>query len=257
MPPAHRPLRAPPADHGVCPPRSRHELLPLRRRGLPHRPTPCRRRGGRVREHQTPTCETNRRPLGGGSDHPPTRLGGQRARGACATVTRLLEVGTPLSTKYYLHKAEGESYGMQPTPNFFSQQEAWLRPTGAGVPGLYLAGQDVRHTAPPPVPHAAHDEHDSRTDHTTHRLPRATTTTGYYRVLPTTADYTPVASSLPVFCPCPAQALNNSETRLKPRRRSTSTVSPVRSSPASSAPLPPTGSPSGSTSCARSDCAPC
>ena len=131
MPPAHRPLRAPPADHGVCPPRSRHELLPLRRRGLPHRPTPCRRRGGRVREHQTPTCETNRRPLGGGSDHPPTRLGGQRARGACATVTRLLEVGTPLSTKYYLHKAEGESYGMQPTPNVL------LLPRATSATGYY------------------------------------------------------------------------------------------------------------------------
>ena len=183
-------------------PRSRHELLPLRRRGLPHRPTPCRRRGGRVREHQTPTCETNRRPLGGGSDHPPTRLGGQRARGACAAVTRLLEGGTPLSTKYYLHKAEGESYGMQPTPNFFSQQEAWLRPTGTGVPGLYLAGQDVSHTAPPPISRAAHDSSKTRarrayrprdppttTGYGLLLPPAKTTTTDYYRLLPTTTDY--------------------------------------------------------------------
>ena len=41
-----------------------------------------------------------------------------------------------------LHRSPRSS-GLQPTPNFFAQQEAWLRPTGAGVPGLYLAGQDV------------------------------------------------------------------------------------------------------------------
>ena len=56
---------------------------------------------------------------------------------------RAVNLGTPLSTKYYLNKEEGESYGMQPSPNFFKQQELWLRPTAAGVANLYLAGQDV------------------------------------------------------------------------------------------------------------------
>lgn len=57
---------------------------------------------------------------------------------------RSVSLGTPLSTKYYLNKESGESYGLQPTPNLFAQQEAWLRPDCSGVPGLYLAGQDVR-----------------------------------------------------------------------------------------------------------------
>jgi len=52
-------------------------------------------------------------------------------------------LGTPLSTTYYMHKREGESYGFQPTPNFFRQQEEWLRPSIRGLDGLHLAGQDV------------------------------------------------------------------------------------------------------------------
>ena len=49
--------------------------------------------------------------------------------------------GTPLSTKHYLRKAHGESYGLKPTPALFRSQEEWLQPSpGRGaVPGLYLA----------------------------------------------------------------------------------------------------------------------
>ena len=55
------------------------------------------------------------------------------------------DLGTPLSTKHYLNKRHGESYGLQPTPALFAQQEAWLHPaaTHAALPGLLLAGQDV------------------------------------------------------------------------------------------------------------------
>ena len=43
-----------------------------------------------------------------------------------------------------LLKRRGESYGLQPTPNLFRQQEEWLQPSlGGAVPGLFLAGQDV------------------------------------------------------------------------------------------------------------------
>jgi hypothetical protein len=40
---------------------------------------------------------------------------------------RSSNLGTPLSTKFYLNKAQGESYGMQPTPKFFKQQVATPR----------------------------------------------------------------------------------------------------------------------------------
>jgi all-trans-retinol 13,14-reductase len=50
------------------------------------------------------------------------------------------ELGTPLSSAFYLGAARGESYGLAHTPQRFRQE--WLAPHTA-VPGLYLSGQDV------------------------------------------------------------------------------------------------------------------
>lgn len=50
------------------------------------------------------------------------------------------ELGTPLSSAYYLGSARGESYGLAHTPARYRQE--WLRPTTA-LPGLYLTGQDI------------------------------------------------------------------------------------------------------------------
>ena len=49
------------------------------------------------------------------------------------------ELGTPLTSAFYLGKPHGESYGLLPTPLRF--RLPWLQP-GTAVPGLYLTGQD-------------------------------------------------------------------------------------------------------------------
>ena len=50
------------------------------------------------------------------------------------------ELGTPLSTSFYIGQACGESYGLAHTPARFRQQ--WLTPATA-IPNLYLSGADV------------------------------------------------------------------------------------------------------------------
>ena len=62
----------------------------------------------------------------------------------CEGRVRSVSSGTPLSTKQYLHKANGESYGLKPTPALSKCQDDWLQPgLGGAVDGLFLAGQDV------------------------------------------------------------------------------------------------------------------
>ena len=57
-----------------------------------------------------------------------------------------MEVGTPVSNKYYLGAPSGEMYGLDQGLNRFSPEAiAALRPD-ADVPGLYLTGDY------PPVP---------------------------------------------------------------------------------------------------------
>ncbi|KAL4223041.1 hypothetical protein ACF0H5_016518 [Mactra antiquata] len=54
-----------------------------------------------------------------------------------------MDVGTPLSNKYYLGQPEGEMYGMNHSMNRFDPElSMYLRPQ-TGIPGLYLTGQDV------------------------------------------------------------------------------------------------------------------
>ena len=50
------------------------------------------------------------------------------------------ELGTPLSSAFYLGSPRGESYGLASTPRRWRQR--WLKPA-TPIPGLYLAGQDV------------------------------------------------------------------------------------------------------------------
>ena len=50
------------------------------------------------------------------------------------------ELGTPLSSAFYLGSGRGESYGLASTPRRWRQR--WLKPA-TPLPGLYLAGQDV------------------------------------------------------------------------------------------------------------------
>ena len=50
------------------------------------------------------------------------------------------ELGTPLTSKYYLGAAHRESCGLAHTPARYRQ--GWLQPQ-TGLPGLYLTGQDV------------------------------------------------------------------------------------------------------------------
>jgi len=51
-----------------------------------------------------------------------------------------VETSTPLSTAWFCRYEQGELYGLEHTPERFSQQ--WLKPK-TGLPGLYLTGQDV------------------------------------------------------------------------------------------------------------------
>ena len=50
------------------------------------------------------------------------------------------ELGTPLTTSFYIGQACGESYGLAHTPARFRQQ--WLTPATA-IPNLYLSGADI------------------------------------------------------------------------------------------------------------------
>ena len=50
------------------------------------------------------------------------------------------ELGSPLSSQFYLNAAHGESYGLAHTPARFRQR--WLRPQSP-IQGLYLTGQDT------------------------------------------------------------------------------------------------------------------
>ena len=50
------------------------------------------------------------------------------------------DLGTPLSSNFYLGTRHGEAYGLAHTPARFAQP--WLTPR-TPLPGLYLAGQDV------------------------------------------------------------------------------------------------------------------
>jgi len=50
------------------------------------------------------------------------------------------ELGTPLTTQFYLGAPQGESYGLECTGVRYRSK--WLRP-GTPIPGLWLAGQDV------------------------------------------------------------------------------------------------------------------
>src|SRR5690554_3327351 len=51
-----------------------------------------------------------------------------------------VETSTPLSTAWFCRYDQRELYGLEHTPERFSQQ--WLKPK-TGLPGLYLTGQDV------------------------------------------------------------------------------------------------------------------
>jgi len=50
------------------------------------------------------------------------------------------DLGTPLSTQFYLRAPAGESYGLSHTPQRFRQE--WMRPHSP-VPGLYMTGTDT------------------------------------------------------------------------------------------------------------------
>ena len=51
-----------------------------------------------------------------------------------------IDVGTPLSNKYYLGQPEGEMYGMKHSLNrFYPENSVHLR-AESGIPGLYLTG---------------------------------------------------------------------------------------------------------------------
>lgn len=55
-----------------------------------------------------------------------------------------IEVGTPLSTNYYLGKTRGESYAIKQDLNKIEADLTWLGPRIEGSPnGLYFAGQDI------------------------------------------------------------------------------------------------------------------
>lgn len=54
-----------------------------------------------------------------------------------------LDIGTPLSNKYYLGQPEGEMYGLHHSRHRFDPEiSMYLRPQ-SGVPGLWLTGQDL------------------------------------------------------------------------------------------------------------------
>merc|ERR1712241_550552 len=52
------------------------------------------------------------------------------------------EVGTPLCNNFFLGKYKGDSYGLEPTPQFFNARSRWLDPRSE-INGLYFTGQDV------------------------------------------------------------------------------------------------------------------
>lgn len=54
-----------------------------------------------------------------------------------------IDIGTPLSNKYYLGQPEGEIYGLDHgKARFLPEISMHLRPQ-SGIPGLYLTGQDI------------------------------------------------------------------------------------------------------------------
>ena len=50
------------------------------------------------------------------------------------------QLGTPLSSAFYLGAAHGESYGLAHTPSRYRQ--SWLQPA-TDIPALFLTGQDI------------------------------------------------------------------------------------------------------------------
>ncbi|XP_045171991.2 all-trans-retinol 13,14-reductase-like [Mercenaria mercenaria] len=54
-----------------------------------------------------------------------------------------LDVGTPLSNKYYLGQPEGEMYGMGHGIRRFDPEISMLLRAESGIPGLWLTGQDI------------------------------------------------------------------------------------------------------------------
>jgi len=58
----------------------------------------------------------------------------------CRGKVNFSELGTPLSTQYYLGAPDGESYGMAPSCERYRSKALY---PGTGVQGLWLAGQDT------------------------------------------------------------------------------------------------------------------
>eukprot|EP00040_Diaphanoeca_grandis_P005168 m.31644 g.31644 ORF g.31644 m.31644 type:complete len:601 (+) comp16496_c0_seq3:17-1819(+) len=55
-----------------------------------------------------------------------------------------IQIGSPLSTNYYLGKTHGESYGIKLTPEKCKADLDWLKPKMQGLPeGVYIGGQDL------------------------------------------------------------------------------------------------------------------
>ena len=54
---------------------------------------------------------------------------------------KAIEVGTPITTKFYLNAPEGESYGMELTPYRFSKEVMENLHAKTNVNGLYLTGE--------------------------------------------------------------------------------------------------------------------
>ncbi|KAK6968364.1 all-trans-retinol 13 14-reductase isoform X4 [Biomphalaria glabrata] len=54
-----------------------------------------------------------------------------------------MEVGTPVSNRYYLACPQGEMYGLDQGKQRFSADAAWRLRVDTDIPGLYLTGQDT------------------------------------------------------------------------------------------------------------------
>ena len=52
-----------------------------------------------------------------------------------------IEIGTPLSTQYYLAAAKGGSYGLEWTPRHFDTELDPYQDAVTDIPGLYLTGE--------------------------------------------------------------------------------------------------------------------
>lgn len=54
-----------------------------------------------------------------------------------------LDVGTPLSNKYYLGQPEGDMYGMNHNIRRFQPEVAMHLRAESGIPGLWLTGRYI------------------------------------------------------------------------------------------------------------------